>query len=344
MAEASEGAQERASQAATDWFLLLEEDPEDIELRARFASWLAESPLNRTAWAATQRTASLLAKMPPSEPSNWRSFIAAERRNQSPATTATPSFSSVVPSRGWRRRGKIGFAGGLLAAAAGLIFFLAPAVMLRWQADYLTGSPAVRTITLGDGSQITLAPDSAIAIHETAKERRVTLLAGEAFFDVIHDSNRPFSVLVNGVESTDIGTAFDIRRRETGATVSVQQGNVFIQYNGISPPFSEALGAGQSVSVDWSGHVTRRGVPAMQVGAWRQHQLIAQDQPMGDVIDQLRPYFSGRIVIADSVLASRPVTGVYNLSNPAEALRGIARAHGATVHQVTPWILFVSGG
>ena len=65
---------------------------------------------------------------------------------------------------------------------------------------------------------------------------------------------------------------------------------------------------------------------------------------MRDVVDRLRPYFRGTIILAPSAPAGRSVTGVYNLADPVAALRGIARAQGATVSRITPWILLVSGG
>ena len=65
---------------------------------------------------------------------------------------------------------------------------------------------------------------------------------------------------------------------------------------------------------------------------------------MREVVDRLRLYFAGMIVITNSALSSRTVTGVYNLADQVEALRGIAQAHGASVHQISPWILMVSGG
>ena len=42
-------------------------------------------------------------------------------------------------------------------------------------------------------------------------------------------------------------------------------------------------------------------------------------------------------------LADQPVTGVYDLGNPVLALRGIARSQNAVVHEITPWLLVLSG-
>ena len=141
---------------------------------------------------------------------------------------------------------------------------------------------------------------------------------------------------------TVLGTGFDVRRNEAGTDVAVEHGLVRVGLDASVPPVAEMLEAGQSASVSWQGEVARGQLPAGQVAAWRQNQLIAQDQPLGTVIDGLRRYYPGRIIITDDALATRPVTGVYNLADPLAALRGIARAQNAVVRQVTPWVLLVS--
>jgi transmembrane sensor len=60
---------------------------------------------------------------------------------------------------------------------------------------------------------------------------------------------------------------------------------------------------------------------------------------MADVVDDLRRYFAGSIVLVDADLAARRVTGVYNLADPVGALRAIVGAHGGSVRQVSPWLL-----
>ena len=47
-------------------------------------------------------------------------------------------------------------------------------------------------------------------------------------------------------------------------------------------------------------------------------------------------------MLTDGGLAERRITGAYNLADPEDALRGMARVHGAKVRRVTPWLLVVS--
>lgn len=89
------------------------------------------------------------------------------------------------------------------------------------------GPPMTRT--LGDGTQITLAPQSAIEIDYAPGRRQVKLLRGRAFFAVAHEARRPFVVSAEGVSITDIGTAFEVGSSRNELTVIVSRGRVSVR-------------------------------------------------------------------------------------------------------------------
>lgn len=344
----SDKARELASEQATDWLIHLREEPDNPELLHRFEAWLAESPLNVEAWAVTDHVAGVISHLPPRFANRWRPVLEAYRAglNFEPLTFSYTTTARVIDlPRGGRSQGvrsSVRLTGGG-ALAAGLAILLVPDLALHLRADYLTGTAETRSIALSDGSSVTLAPDSAIRVAFGDTERRVELLSGEAFFTVVHDANKPFRVMAKGVETTDLGTAFDVRRGDDGAMIAVQQGRVRVNYRSVQPPVDQILRAGQMMWVAWTGQATRGEQAANEVAAWRRNQLVAEDVPMHEVIDELRPYYEGKIIVTNTALNDRNVTGVYNLSDPMEALRGIAKAHDATVYQITPWLLVVSG-
>lgn len=331
MADTAERTEDRVSREATDWLILLQEEPDDPDLRRRFEAWRRASPAHAAAWEATRHAAGVIDGAPPAHAHRWGPFVA---DMCAVGTSAVPK-----PSRAVGRRRVLQAAALALAACLALLFV--PDLVLRLRADFMTGTAETRTIRLDDDSTVVLAPDSAVTVVYGAGERRVRLLAGEAFFEVTPDPARPFHVDLQDVRATVLGTSFDVRRDGDGAVVAVAHGRVRVDDPTASPPVSETLEAGQAVRVAWSGGVVRR--PAVPVGAWRDGRLIAQDEPMGGVVDQLRRYYAGTIVLTGGTLSDLPVTGVYNLDDPVDALRAIARAHRATVHEVTPWILIVTG-
>ncbi len=221
-----------------------------------------------------------------------------------------------------------------------MAFVFLPGLVLRLQADCATGAGEWRQVHLADGSTVDLGPDSAIDIGE----RRVRLLSGRAYFDVMHDPARPFQVEAGPMRVTDLGTGFDVRLEPDGVAVAVKHGLVRIDDPDAAPPVSERLDPGEWIQVSRGGQTTRGDEPVEQVAAWREGRLIARDQPVSEVVDALRPYFPGLILVTGSALAGRHVTGVYDLRDPAEALQALAAAHGGVVHRISPWLLVLSAG
>ena len=334
----------RASQEATDWLILLKDDPDDAALRREFEAWRHESPVNATAWEAMQRASGAMDTATPVHSDRWKPLLD-ELRGETHGDNTGDTQTTVGRAR--RAVGRIGRRqairfGAIAAAACLLAILVGPELLLDLRADYATGTAEVRTIRLLDDSTVTLAPESAIGVAYTAGERRVRLLAGEAFFEVAPNAARPFTVAARAVDVTVVGTGFDVRRSDDGASVAVAHGVVRVDHATAAPPVAETLTAGQSVRVSWAGRAERSDRPVDQIAAWRRNQLIARDEPFDAVVDELRRYYAGRIVVTNAALAARPVTGVYNLADPVAALRGIARAQNAVVRRVTPWLIFVS--
>lgn len=322
----AETVQARASKEATDWFILLQEEPDDAPLRAQFERWRAAEPVNATAWAVTEKTTGLMAAVAPLAPGD------AADNGRSPASVTGIATRRTPASRRF-------MIGGVISIAACLGFLFLPGLLIQLQADFVTSTAEVRTELLQDGSEVVLAPESAVQVMFGNTERRIDVLRGEAFFTVREPRGRPFRVYANGVQTTDIGTAFSVRLVSDGAAIAVASGKVRVDFEA---SFSEEIGEGQSIRVRRNGSVERGSQAPNQVASWRQRQLIAQDEPMQDIVEQLRPYFEGKIFLTDSALGKRRVTGVYNIAEPENALRGIAQARGAVVRQISPWVLIVS--
>jgi transmembrane sensor len=303
------------SEAATHWLIALQESPEDPELREAFDVWQRAAPEHARAWAETEQVDGLI------------------------ATTQAVS-RKVKP----RHRRHVVVAAAVFALAASIAAVLLPAPLVRWNSDVATATAEVRTISLPDGSTATLGPESAIDIAFGDRHRLVRLLAGRAFFSVVHDTGKPFVVSAKAVDTTVTGTAFDVRLAQGGVEVGVQQGHVRVEGSHAVPPVEENLTAGDWVQVGENGTVIRSQRPVAQVIAWQQGQLVAIDRTVADVVEELRAYYPGRIVLLDSTLAARRVTGVYDLKDPEAGLRALATAHSARVRALGNWFFLLPGG
>ena len=97
--------------------------------------------------------------------------------------------------------------------------------------NYLTKSTErgqKATITLSDGSTVRLNSESSITYPESfAEEIRELELVGEAFFDIKKDQDRPFIVSSHKIETTVLGTSFNINAYDsTAVSVALVSGKV----------------------------------------------------------------------------------------------------------------------
>jgi transmembrane sensor len=86
-------------------------------------------------------------------------------------------------------------------------------------------------IQLPDGTQVWLNADSKITYNENFQGNlREVQLSGEAFFDVVHDEDRPFVIHTNVIDVKVLGTAFNVRSYadEKNTETSLIRGSVEI--------------------------------------------------------------------------------------------------------------------
>jgi len=84
-------------------------------------------------------------------------------------------------------------------------------------------------VRLPDGSRVRLNKGASISIDTSTFDKtgaRVVQLNGEAYFNVVHNSKRPFVVLTGDIETIDVGTSFNINNTEGRVQVTVIEGEV----------------------------------------------------------------------------------------------------------------------
>lgn len=209
---------------------------------------------------------------------------------------------------------------------------------------YNTGSAERTALTLVDGSVLHLDAESRVAVSLGDSLRHVDLLAGRVFFEVSHDTSRPFTVNAGGLDVTVTGTAFSVGRDSDAASVTVQSGSVRIAPSGSAREHSD-LTAGDKLLLPRKATslamAVRSRVEAENVAAWREGLLVADDMRLSSLLEVIDRYYSGSIWLSDLALGERRVTGVFDLDNPELALRAIAGAHNARINPMSGDVLAV---
>jgi transmembrane sensor len=314
-------------QAALDWLLRIEASPADTRLRAERDAWLAKSTAHARAYRKAEKVWRLTGEVPPTHAGQRAGDAAATRRPAGPGRPA--------------RRLALGLAAAL--AACLVVAAVLPPLMVRLQADYATDIGETRRIALQDGSAVHLDGGSAVTIDYAPQRRAVGLLAGQAFFQVASSDARPFTVAAGEVIVTVVGTAFDVQLAGPSVAVAVQTGLVKVGIAHAGHGSEIALAPGERVAIDRAtGAITKAKVEPAEVASWRAGRLVVDGATVAQVVEELRRYHHGMIVLRDGALAGRRVTGVFDLHDPAGALRAAVEPHAGKVVELTPYLLLVA--
>lgn len=232
------------------------------------------------------------------------------------------------PVAGRRRRSPLRWVASSAAVLLLAVFLVdrGPALWWNMTADYVAGRGEIRQVTLPDGSRVDLDSDSAISLAYSESERRVKLLAGDAVFDaapVGGQETRPFVVEYAGASTRALGTRFIVGKEGQGGWVGMLEHSTRVSLQ--EPPSSgmaeRVLEEGQSLRYD-SQHGIRLWPEqdARRASAWQRGLLVFEREPLDKVVEQINRYRDGRVVITDSALARREVSGMFRLDNLDQSL------------------------
>lgn len=287
---------------AADWLIDQEEHdnwgPSD---QARLDAWLDESPAHFAAY--------------------WR-LEASWSRTELVSDMRSFGVRVSYPSRNlWRR------VAGIAAALIVLVTLgLAGASYFNTAREqvFATAVGGRKTIELADGSQIELNTNTELRVRVSSESRSATLVKGEAFFDIHHDSRHPFAVMAGDHRVTDLGTKFLIRKDSERLTVMLQEGRAQIdsafqnhqQRTAILRPGDEAIATANTISI------TRKTQKRIANDlSWRHGVLVFNDMTLNEVAREFNRYNDAKIVISDEAAGRLKISGTMPSNDIEELVR-----------------------
>jgi transmembrane sensor len=322
--------------AAAEWLIRRDSQEWSSSDQVALEEWLNASTLHRVAllrlelaWEDTDRLKALAAgvrsDLPP-PPGKWNltPFFDQSDADSSLARPPLPEGEGALKKEPyWKSKGF------RLAIAASVLFVVAGG-LYAYQAGMVTGDRyttpvgAVESVSITDGSKVTLNTDSQIRVSLTDTERRVELKHGEAFFEVAHDARRPFIVRVGNKRVIAVGTKFSVRRDgNDDIQVVVTEGKVRIESArgtlgpGDAGTANTFLTPGAIARASDGGVlVERKTLPeAEEQLSWRAGILQFRNQTLADAIAEFNRYNSRKLVIDDPSIAALAIEGNFRSNN-----------------------------
>jgi transmembrane sensor len=318
---------------AVDWFTRVGAGDMTAGETAELEAWLDADPAHRAAFDAVGFT--------------WQGI---EPLRSDPRIAA---MQRARPSRRWVPQAIAATLAVAVMGAAGWQFW--PHATLTNQ-QFRTGVGEKATITLADGSVMTLSTDTLVRTQKDGEKRLVYLDRGQAFFKVAHDKAHPFEVHAAGRTVTAVGTAFEVRV-DHGFKVTLVEGKVRVDAPLVKPkPGSAGAPEVQEVVMVAGAQLVAAGdtwsvhpADVARAVAWTRGQLVFVDEPLANVAEEMNRY-SDRKIYVDETAGRKKISGTfkpgdvgtfvsavrdYGLVNVASASAGEVRLSDAKMKKIT---------
>ena len=233
--------------------------------------------------------------------------------------------AAEMPARTLNRRVILAATGTALAAS-----LTAGVLWLSSGSTYRTGIGEIRRVPLSDGSIATINTASVLSVNLHKRSRDIDLTAGEAWFQVAKNPDRPFVVQTGEIRVRAVGTAFSVRRVEGGAQILVTEGTVetwAVKADGhlarLAAGSRAFVGDNSKIRVDHADHeAVERAL------AWRSGSIDLSGESLADAVAEFNRYNDRQIVLTDSHLGGELFDGIFRTNDP----QGFAVAVGASLH------------
>lgn len=334
------------AEQAGEWLVANDEGPLNARDSAALAAWLQSSPVHVEEFLGVSILRHDMRELRADPEFSVESVVA--HALSEPTSSVRPLWSRVgVPMRdvSFRR-----WVPAIASLAAVLLVSLG--LFSLWHAglfapehaptdaavQYRTRHGEQLTLRLVDNSLVHLNTETTVSIRYGKTERLVTLLSGEADFEVADDPGRAFRVLAGTAEIVDIGTKFDVRVDDASTLVTVLEGRVAVggRSGNNQTPRSVQLIANQQIRVtggDWPA--TPATVDAQHTTAWLHRQMVFDQEPLERVAAEFNRYSSKPIEIVTPALRNLQTSGVF-ATDDTEAFIAFLRSLKGVLVEVTP--------
>jgi transmembrane sensor len=245
-----------------------------------------------------------------------------------------PSRTGVFRNVGVSRFGARtlqGFAIGAAAVLGTVAIILArgdgAAVPTGQQRVYETGVGQRATLSLVDGSSVTLAPHSRLVISSGfARSNRTLSLEGEGYFTVRGAAGLPFTVRTGYTTTRVLGTEFGVRRyaEDSVTRIVVVSGKVMADTRNARATIT-------SGSVGILTDSTATTAIADDVGRysqWLNGRIVFDETPVPAMLTTLSRWYGYEFRLADSALAHEVMTGEFHADALEETLKTLKNVLG----------------
>ena len=203
-----------------------------------------------------------------------------------------------------------------------IILLLSPLAYDAFSKKQIKTRPAEeKSVLLSDGTEVILNSDSELTYNRNYnKNNRSVHLIGEAYFSV-QKGNIPFNVLTPYGKISVLGTSFNIRARNDGFEVGVNDGEVQVS----NEKSLLNLSKGQLIDVKsefFSSNIIQ--IPTNQYPDWLNRKFYCNKTTLESLCLEIERTFDIEINFANTNLKSLTITGIIEASDLDNVLQTVS--------------------
>lgn len=190
-------------------------------------------------------------------------------------------------------------------------------------------------ITLSEGTKIWLNSGSKLIYPAVFSEnKREVYLDGEAIFDVMHSTEKPFIVCTKDFDIRVLGTVFNVSSYadDQYTETVLKQGKIELICNGTSMLSHKKYDINPGIMAVYDRKLNtleKKEVNPEKYFAWREGYLILNSEKLENILTKLSRFYNIEMVISDEHLKNETFSGHLDLKNTPEEVLMI-------INQTTP--------
>lgn len=203
----------------------------------------------------------------------------------------------------------------LAAIFTGAIIGLSGLLMYRsTQFEKVTSRAEVKEIVLPDGSSVTLNAGSVLKYHKNFGERSRDLkLKGEAYFDVVKDSIKPFTVEVSEIIVKVLGTSFNVDASDNDKLTLIVAGGRVALYGKNGRDLSGVLVKGEKVTVDTKTSALSKGINKNpNFDSYKTKRIVFNNTGIEELAQTIRKVYNVDIMLESTGLSHKRITVTFD--------------------------------
>lgn len=189
-----------------------------------------------------------------------------------------------------------------------------------------TGQDSKDTLVLPDGSRVWLNIDSRLTYVDNFEgSERIVKLEGEAFFDVVKNTQKPFVVEAGDVKIKVTGTEFDIKNYEnqTNIEASLLSGEVKVYLKGHDKEISLSPSERIIINKDTKSFDINNFDESKPI-VWTNKELVLSDEKLADIFEKLGYWYGVNVVCEDGINLEQKLSFIVRGETKEELFKTIA--------------------